>query len=575
MDNSWIKTAVIGQIHPFGFNYAEGSKSDPYKGAYGNLKGITEKADYIKSLGYDAIWICPFYKWNRNGFGYDITDYEEISPMFGTKEDFAELVKTYHSKNIKVLIDVVANHCSKENVWFKKSENREEPYTDFFVWADAKGFTSDGKPIPPNNWESTWDSSGTSAWCWNPKRKQFYMHSFDYTMPNLNINNPAVRKKLLEIFKNWFDMGVDGFRLDGTCHFGYDPRLLDNPIVGPDTTPNLPKEEIEQELGKQMRIYDINHKLGIEFIDEIKELANSYPEPKVLLAEYVFDKGIYGNRKGIENIRNSACDTFYTGALRGGLEDFRAGVESMLKPQKINSQKKVTISEDGSKINWALSNHDMERVASRWFGNKATAQKTKMAMKMLLSLPGSVCIFQGEELGLSNPDIEKVKNPSNDPLGLCSIISMPWDVTRTSIPFSKRGTNMWLKPTLEQRALAVDIQERKKDSMLNATREAVKWRKNSEILNNLGYLDFIETGNDKVIAYIRSDKSRKNSMLLCFNFTDEPARVRVPVENGKFKTVIVPAEDMVQYDSLSTVNRLKSNQNSVFMTKNAKSFLER
>lgn len=538
---NWAKNGIIGEI------YVLSCANDDENAPYGNLRGITQKADYFASLGYDAIWLTPFYKWNKMGFGYDITDYEEVAPMYGTKEDLKELIDTYHSKGVKVITDMVLNHCSCENEWFKKSVKKEDPYTDYFVWADAKGFDADGKPIPPNNWESTWDSSPEGrAWQWNEERQQFYMHSFDWTMPNLNINNPKVQDKLLEIAKHWFDMGVDGFRLDGTCHFGYDPKLRDNPIIGEETTPHLPKEEIEAERGKQMRIYDINHKLGREFIDKLQKLANSYNPPKRLLAEYVFDKGIHGNRKGAENLRNSICDTFYTGALRGGLEDFRAGVESMLKPQKVNSRVERAISEDGSKINWALSNHDMERVASRWFGKEATPQKTKLAMKMLLALPGSICIFQGEELGISNPNLDRAKNFANDPLGLAKIVSMPWDGTRTSIAFTHKGTNMWLKPTPEQRILAVERQEKKPDSMLNATRQAIQWRKNSKILSQVGYLDFIDTNDKKVIAFIRSDKERKNQIALCFNFTDKPAKVRIPLPNKKFKTVTVQPFDMVQ-----------------------------
>lgn len=548
-EKSWIQNAIIYQVYPLTFNYEPGSESDPYKGAYGNLKGITKKADYIKSLGVDAIWISPFYEWNRTGMGYDITNYEKVSPMYGTAEDLQELTKTFHSKGIKVLADQVFNHCSMEHEWFKKSVKKEDPYTDYFVWVDAKGKDENGQPIPPNNWQSTWDSSGTSAWTWNEERKQFYMHSFDYSMPNLNINNPKVREKLLEISKYWFDLGIDGFRLDGTTHYGYDPRLLDNPIIGKDTTPNIPAYEIEAEAGKQMRIYDINHELGRKFIDSIKELADSYPDKKVLLSEYVFDKGIHGNRKGRKNIQESVCDTFYTGALRGGLEDFKSGVEEMLKEQHVTKyHTEKPISENGAKINWALSNHDLERVATRWFGNEYSPEKTKLAMKMLLSLPGSVCIFQGEELGLPNPNIERAKNPTNDPMQLGADIGMPWDAARTSIPWSAKGTNLWLKPTPEQRILAAELQEEKENSMLNATREAIAWRKENKILNHIGYLDFIETEDPKVIAFTRSDEDKKNKIALCFNYTPSDQKVKIPLSGNKFKIVTVKPMEMYQLD---------------------------
>ena len=536
-EKSWIQNALIYKVYPLTFNYASGSESDPYKGAYGNLKGITEKADYIKNLGVDALWISPFCEWNRNGFGYDVTNYEKVSPMFGTNQDLRELINTFHSKGIKVLTDQVFNHCSMEHEWFKKSIKKEEPYTDYFVWADAKGFDDIGKPIPPNNWPSTWDSSGSSAWAWNDERKQFYLHSFDHTMPNLNINNPVVQDKLLEISKYWFDLGIDGFRLDGTTHYGYDPRLLDNPIIGKETTPNLSDAEIEAEEGQQMRVYDINHELGRRFIDRIKTLAESYPKEKVLLSEYVFDKGVHGNRKGVKQIRESACDTFYIGSLRGTLKDFRPGVEEALK-----------ISENGAKINWAMSNHDMERVATRWFGKDYSQDKTKLAIKMLLSLPGSVCLFQGEELGLPNPDIERAKNPTNDPLRLSSIVGMPWDATRTSIPWSPKGTHLWLKPTPEQCILAQNLQEQRSDSMLHATRDAVSWRKQNNVLNHVGHLDFIETENPEVIAFIRSDEERKNKLALCFNYTPETVTVKIPLSEKTFKTVKIAPQSTFELD---------------------------
>lgn len=545
-EKSWIQNAIIYQVYPLTFNYAKGSESDPYQGAYGNLKGITEKADYIKSLGVDAVWISPFYKWNRTGMGYDITDYETVAPMYGTAQDLAELTKTFHSKGIKILVDQVLNHCSMEHEWFKKSVKREEPYTDYFIWQDSKGIDKDGLPIPPNNWPSTWDSSGNSAWTWNEERRQFYMHSFDYSMPNLNINNPVVQDKLLEIAKYWFDLGVDGFRLDGTCHYGYDERLLDNPIVGKET-PNIPKQQLKEEFGQQMRVYDVNNDMGRRFIDRIDALAKTYSEPKVLLSEYVFDKGHFGNMKGRRNIRESVCDTFYTGALRGGLEDFRAGVEEMVKPRtKRGTYSDPAISENGAKINWALSNHDMERVASRWFGNTATPAKTKLAMKMLLALPGSVCLFQGEELGLSNPVLQDAKNPQNDPLQLSPIVGMPWDAARTSIPWTEQGTNMWLKPTPEQCQKAVSLQEKDNLSMLNATREAIAWRKNSPVLNHIGHIQFIDTPNPQAIAFIRSNEDGKNKIALSFNFTDKPVQIKIPITDKTFRTITVQPYDAVQ-----------------------------
>lgn len=525
---------VIYEIYPLTFNYASGSKSDPYKGAYGNLKGITEMADYVKDLGVDTIWIAPFYKWNKTGMGYDIIDYYNVDPMFGNNDDFMELVDKYHQKDVKVIIDQVYNHCSEEHEWFKKSINKEKPYTDYFVWADAKGMDKDGKPVAPNNWPSTWDSSGESVWAWNEKRQQFYMHSFDISMPNLNINNPKVQSELLNVAKHWLDLGVDGFRLDGSCHYGYDPRLQDNPVL-----PN----------GEQMRIYDINHKIGYQFLDKIQALVDSYPGKKTLLSEYVFDKGKYGNAKGKIAIRNSICNAFFLGSLKGDLSNFRSGVEEAL-----------STSPNGEKINWALSNHDMERVASRYFGENYNSKKSAMLMDVLTTLPGSICIFQGEELGLPNPiSLEKAKNRQNDPRGVWLNAGMPWDGARGGFTKSCRNSDvsasMALRPTPEQKVLAVENQANNPDSMLNHTKKMLKRRKNSH-LNELGNIEFIDNENKEVLAFRRTD-TKGNSKIFAYNFSNKKAEIKYPVSHGYMKFALEPETSREQDCTIGLQQRAK------------------
>lgn len=526
-----MNNEIIYEIYPLTFNYAAGSESDPYKGAYGNLKGITEMADYVKSIGVDTAWIAPFYKWNKTGMGYDIIDYYNVDPMFGTNNDFKELVDVYHQKGLRVIVDQVYNHCSQEHEWFKKSIKREEPYTDYFVWADAKGYDENGKPVVPNNWPSTWDSSGESVWAWNEERQQFYMHSFDVSMPNLNINNPKVRTELLNVARHWLDMGVDGFRLDGSCHYGYDPRLLDNPLL-----PN----------GEQMRIYDINHKIGCSFLDEIQDLTNSYAGKKTLLSEYVFDKGRYGNAKGKNTIRDSICSAFYIGSLKGGLADFPKAVEAAL-----------AVSPKGKKLNWALSNHDLERVASRFFGEKYSQKKSVMLMDMLTTLPGSICLFQGEELGLPNPRcLENAKNRKNDPREVWLNAGMPWDGARGGFCKSFRdddvSRNMSLRPTPEQRILAVDRQEKLPDSMLNQTRRLLK-RRNESFLKEYGDVKFFETGNDEVIAFSRSNQEGKYKVF-AYNFSEKNVKVKIPLANGHL-SFSLPAETSHETKGYYTYSR--------------------
>lgn len=515
-----MNNQVIYEIYPLTFNYAEGSKSDPYKGAYGNLKGITAVAEYIASLNVDAIWIAPFFKWNKNGFGYDITDYYQVDPMFGTLEDFEELCQVYHELGVEVYIDQVYNHCSEKHDWFQKSIKKIAPYTDYFIWKNAKGYDDNGNPIPPNNWPSKWDAAGESAWTWNEERKQFYMHSFDYTMPNLNINNPVVRKELLNVAKHWFDLGVDGFRLDATTHYGYDEQLRDNPL---------------DENGEQMRIYDINNSIGTQFLNELKQLAWSYMHTKTLLAEYVFDKGKHGNAKGVQTVRESVCDSFYIGSLRGTLKDFKEQVTKALK-----------VSPNGEKLNWAFSNHDMERAVSRIWGDKYSPAKSALLMELLLSLPGSICLFQGDELGMPNPkNLDACKNPKNDPRDVWGIAENPWDGARTGFCLNKTShANMALHPDEKQVALCVEAQEKDPLSVLNKVRQAIKNRQEG-IFKMHSNIKFIDVPNDNVIAFIRFGELDTFCFLCAYNFGCEDAIISYQGED-----YILPAESKIYQELL-------------------------
>lgn len=498
---SHYNNEVIYQIYPLTFNYARGSKTDPYPtGAYGNLKGVAAYADYVASLGVDAIWITPFYPWGGHGFGYDITDYCAIDPMYGDIEDFRELCNVYHAKGLKVYIDQVYNHCSIKHEWFKKSVERIKPYDDFFVWADP--VMKNDKLSPPNNWKSIWDCLGESAWTFHPSREQYYLHSFDWSMPNLNLNSLLVQEAILEVSKFWFDLGVDGFRLDAVTHYACDEQLRDNP---------------QNEFGHQQRLFDVNSPNGAKFINRLKALGNSYPVSKTLLAEYWYDKSPRGLAKAQEIFANSHCDAFFTGALNETLHQF-----------KKNIQDEFLVSPYGEKINWAMSNHDLERAASRIFGQNTSRKKVKMLISMLLTLPGSICIYQGEELGLPNPcSIDKCKNAANDPLNLWAPYIYPWDAGRAGFAMSDSrddpSRNLALRPAPVHYRYAVSRQF-DEDSVLNFTRRAIQERKKS-IFNEHGKLYFIENTGDDVYAYVRTNKEETIKILCIYNFGSHSADI--------------------------------------------------
>ena len=499
-----VNNEVIYQIYPLTFNYAPESKSDPYKGAYGNLKGITDLVGYVSSLGVDSIWITPFYPFGGPGFGYDITDYCAVDPMFGTIEDFEVLCSVYHEMGIRVIIDQVYNHCSDKHPWFVKSVQRVKPFDDYFIWVDPKGLDKDGKPIAPNNWKPIWNSHGDTVWEWNEERQQFYMHSFDFAMPNLNINNKDVQDELLKIAKFWFDLGADGFRLDAAVHYAPDPKMRDNPVFSSG-----------KKKGKQNNLYDCQTVGGQIFLNRLKDLCNSYDQPKTLLAEFGYKAmSPQAKQRAKEYFADCKVDAYFTGALNGNLRDMKKHITQDLSLVK-----------NGVKLNWATSSHDIEREASRVFGRNATLEQKKMLLNLLLSLPGSVCIFQGQELGLLNPkDFEKCKNKKFDPKDIWTNYGMPWDAARAGFAMTDKPNDvtckMALMPDEEQYKLAVSNQNGD-DCMLNETRKLIKERKNA-VWGDFGDVSFIKgVNNPLVVAFVRFNEDKTKCVLLAYNFSLE------------------------------------------------------
>lgn len=546
--SDWIKSSLTYQIYPLSFNYAKGSESDPYEGRYGNLKGITEKADYVKSLGVDAVWICPMYESPlQTGFGYNVTDYKSIGKPFGTMDDMDELIAAYHQRGIKVIIDQVYSHTDMEHEWFKASRDPShtdhEKYKDYYVWYPANEsqtlqYDESGNPVPPNNWGSIM-SKVDSAWEWDDTRKAFYLHSFDQRMPDLNINNPVVQDEILGNAKFWLDKGVDGFRLDAVCHYGNDPELRSNPLEGDDEA--APSRKLDEKAGGQRKLYDVNQPAGRQLLEKLNNLVKTHefrqigdrvnktqPYQPALLSEFNFDKGHDANKKGEELVKEGPCDTFFTGAFLNGPDQGRG-----LKSFKKDINEMLALSPDGSRINWAMSNHDMARVLTRWFGDDHSPEHAKLCNSLMLSLPGSVCIYQGEELGLDNPPLSEVKRSGedllkHDPLKLTIDACFPWDAARTPMPWTGNETEMWLKMPASHAAKTVAQQENDRESVLSHTRRAIALRRATPALSDPGNLTFIETGNENVVAFVRTSKLTQRQIVCAFNFSSEKAEIALP-----------------------------------------------
>lgn len=578
----WTSYAVIYQIYPLSFHYQSGSQSDPHKGKYGNIKGIIEKISYIESLGVDAVWLCPFFDSPlQTGFGYNITNYRAIGPTFGTMDDFDEMVNTFHQRNIKVLIDQVYSHTDITHPWFQASRDPTHPehekYKDYYVWypSDKIDFCG-GEAVPPNNWRCIM-AMVESAWEWDRGRQSFYLHSFDQRMPDLNLNNPTVRAEILDIAKFWLDRGVDGFRLDALCHYGYDPEFRNNPLT-------IPEESFHPTKNPQRKIYDVNQPTGRILLEDLQNLAYSYApytkqslpnkwagrlkQLKKLLStekqaphqtpvrvlpsfvgEYNFDKGPDAALQGVSLVGNpeGPCGCFYTAALRDGpnegrgLRSFRADVEEMLR-----------ISHGASRINWAMSNHDMARILTRWFGDDHTPQHAKLCLSLLLSLPGSICIFQGEELGLDNPILSSVKREDedfrkHDPLHLSIDALYPWDAARTPMPWTGSGNEhmMWLKLPASHLGKTVLQQQMDPRSVLSFAREAIAFRRKNSSLHDPGDVIFHDTQCVEHVVFVRRSHITEESMLCAFNFSDKNMDLTYRKDSG---TLVDLGNNLCQYE---------------------------
>ena len=391
----WWKEAVVYQVYPRSFNDANGD-------GIGDLKGITEKLPYLAKLGINAIWLSPVFDSPNVDNGYDISDYFAIMSDFGTMEDFDEMLETAHKHGIKILMDLVANHTSDEHPWFKESRSsKDNPYRDYYIWKDPKGFDEDGNPIPPNNWASEF---GGPAWEWDEATGQFYLHIFFKEQPDLNWENEKVREDLYSMVRWWLDKGVDGFRLDAI-----------NIISKPKGYPDDPSTDYEK------------HTSSIPFV--ITNGTMVHPWMKELTRE-TFSR--YNVMTVGETSATSPEDAklwagYHTGELNMIFHFDHMGVDNdpngklggkwSYAPYKLTELKRIlndwqTILEGNAWGSLYWNNHDQPRVVSR-FGNDSDEFRTLSAKQLATTLhfmQGTPYIYQGEELGMTNVKFDSIED---------------------------------------------------------------------------------------------------------------------------------------------------------------------
>jgi alpha-glucosidase len=503
-DETWWRGAVIYQIYPRSFK-------DSNDDGIGDLCGIIDKLPYIADLGIDAIWISPFFKSPMKDFGYDVSDYRMVDPVFGDLADFDRLVASAHHRGLRIIIDQVLSHTSDQHAWFAESRSsRDNARADWYVWADPK---QDG--TPPNNWLSVF---GGSAWQWEPRREQYYLHNFLASQPDLNYHEPAVASQMLDEVRFWLERGVDGMRLDA-INFCYHDRLLrDNPAK-PEAERVGRGYRTDNPYAWQYHEYDNTQPENLEFLQRLRELADSYNDI-VLLGEVTGENPIETMRQYTSG-RNRLHMAYNFELLADdfSLTHIRSAVESL---------------ETSAGECWpcrSIGNHDVARVTTRWGCDHMPQARSKLLNALLLSLKGSVCSYQGDELGLTQARL--APEDIRDPYGVAfwplfqgrdgCRTPMPWSSEQKSSGFT--GGVPWLPVPDEHRDKAVDSQLQDRESVLNSFRTFVHWRRAQPALR-FGDIRFLDSP-PATIAFVRA--YRGEELLVLFNFQREPARFPLPL----------------------------------------------
>jgi alpha-glucosidase len=504
-NNEWWRGGVIYQIYPRSFADSNGD-------GIGDLPGITSRLEHIARLGADAVWLSPFFKSPQKDFGYDISDYCDVDPMYGTLGDFKALVQRAHELGLKVVIDQVLSHCSDQHPWFVESRSsRDNPKADWFVWADAK---QDG--TPPNNWLSVF---GGSAWQWDTRRRQYYLHNFLTSQPDLNFHNPQVQEALLETVRFWLELGVDGYRMDAINFCFHDAQLRDNPGRGMPTVEDATAPSINP-YSWQVHRYDKSQPEALGFLRRLRELVDQYHDTTMV--------GEIGDEAGLAMVADytrgsDKLHMAYCFDLLGAAHDAPYLHDLIERFQGIAG--------DGWAC-WAISNHDCVRVATRWGGHEPSPAKLRAAAALLLSLRGSVCIYQGEELGLPEADIayEDLQDPYGKTMWPefkgrdgCRT-PMPWSAEGADLGFGSGNVKPWLPLAESHRALAVEPQWAQPGSLLQHYSRLLHWRRSQKALVK-GDMHLLPR-HAQVLAHVREHHGQR--VLCAFNLSDAPATLALP-----------------------------------------------
>jgi alpha-glucosidase len=512
-DLPWWHGAAIYQIYPRSFADSNGD-------GVGDLAGITARLDHVARLGADAIWISPFFTSPMRDFGYDVSDYCNVDPVFGTLDDFDALVARAHELGLKVTIDQVYAHTSDLHPWFVESrQSRDNPHADWYVWADPK---PDGSP--PSNWQSVF---GGPAWRWDARRRQYYLHNFLAEQPQVNAHNPAVQEALLGVMKFWLDRGVDGFRIDALNFLMHDPTLRDNPPAPEDGRRRT------RPFDYQLKIYNQSHPGIVTFIERLRALCDSYGA--------VFTVAEVGG-----DLAEAEMKEYTAGSAR---LNSAYGFDFLYAPQVTPVMVRDVLAkwpdEPGMGWpSWAFENHDAPRALSRWATPEARDAYARMKAVLFAALRGNIIVYQGEELGLTQVDIpfEQLQDPeaiANWPLTLSrdgARTPLPWQAQSAMGGFTA-GPSPWLPLGEENLARAVDRQEADPASLLSLTTRLLRLRRENPALRH-GSFEVLHADAALLVARRRFGGQ---SLLVLVNMSNQP--VAWPQDVPQEGTALVAEND--------------------------------
>lgn len=513
----WWQRGVIYQVYPRSFMDSDGD-------GVGDLAGIIQRLDYLAdTLGIDIIWLSPFYPSPMADFGYDISDYTNIAPVFGDLETFDNLVSTAHQRGIKIIIDFVPNHCSDQHPWFQEARSSiDNPKRDWFIWQDAK---PDGSP--PNNWLSVF---GGPAWEWDSNTNQYYLHSFLKEQPDLNWRNPEVKEAMFDVLRFWLERGVDGFRIDVAHFIMKDLQLRDNPLrTADDSTYHRSFGEYDS----QIHLNDQAHPDTHNIYRELRRVLDDYSQehPRLSIGEiHIFDWEKWARYYG-QNLDELHLPFNFqllgvqwrAGVVRGIVDS----LEGVLPP--------------GAWPNYVMGNHDESRLATRLGRDRA-----RMAAMLMLTLRGTPTLYYGDEIGMT--DVPITDEEQQDPWGIrvpglgrdpCRT-PMQWDGSHLAGFSPPQTSKTWLRLADNYQQVNVKQELDQPDSMLNLYRKLLAYRRSSPSLQVGEYIPLDELPED-CYGYFRHQAGYPK-LLVLLNFSPQELPVDLPSQN-KSSLIISTSQD--------------------------------